>query len=241
MPLLPRLFFPPFLRMACLLGFVAAAPALSAREVLAIYLPGGGESIPKAHLVGAGASVEVELPQRNLSRPVELPGGDLVLAALAAPPSEGEKLPAEAPRVKIPSTWNRCILVFLGDPSNKVLPVRIIPVNANSMEFPKGHTLVWNLSDSTIAGQFGKERILLKPGESKGFQPPMQEFGSYPVGIDCLQKGADKPRAITRSMWQHDPEARQILFVTPQQGNILPRVWGVHDRVPPEKKEEKEP
>jgi len=36
-------------------------------------------------------------------------------------------------------------------------------------------------------------------------------------------------QATTRTGWQHDPESRQILFVTPQDGMEIPRVWGILD------------
>jgi len=212
-----------------LLLFCATA-GLHARELTAIYLPGTAGTIPKAHLIGASGVLEVELPQRNLSPTVKLPKGDLLLAALASPPPVGEKVPAGAPRVSIPASWERCILVFLGDEQNTVFPVKIIPVNASQMNFPKGNTLMFNLSNSSILAQFGKERIQLEAGKSGSFGAPIQGFGSYPVGIDCILRGESKHRAVCRSIWQHDPEVRQILFIIPQQDNAIPRVWGVVDR-----------
>lgn len=224
-----RFPFSSSLRAILWLLLASAVPLFAAREVRAIYLPGAGGALSKAYLVGSAGSVEVSLPQRNLSPEVNIPDGDLLFAVLPELPAEGQELPKGTPLVRIPAEWQRCMLIFLGDPTNKVFPARVIPINASVDDFPKGSTLVFNLSQTTLGGLFGEQRIVLKPGERKTFEPPIQDFGSYQVGIDCILKGEDQPRAICRSTWQHDPLARQILFVVPQHGQSVPRVWGVLD------------
>ena len=214
---------------ALILSLAALMSPVSAREVRTIYLPGSGEPLSKAHLIGAKVNLEIELPQRNLSSAVEIPKGDLRLVALSMPPESLEAIPQGAPQVRIPESWQRCILIFLGDSDNPVFPARIIPVNAGGVEFPKGTTRVYNLSNATIGGKFGNERIIVKPGKMETFNAPIRDFGSYPVAIDCILKDDAAPRAICRSNWQHDPEARQILFVVAQKGQPLPRVWSVLD------------
>ncbi len=226
----PILAFSRLLLAACLLLPLVATPRLSARDVRTIYLPGTGASLAKAYLMAQETALEVELPQRNLSPEVKLPNGDLTLIALPSAPVAGTPIPEGAPRCTIPASWQRCILIFLGDPKNTVFPVRIIPVDASTANFPKGSTRIYNLSKTTILGQFGKERIHLESGKSKSFSAPIQDFGGYPMGIDCIPEGEKTPRAICRSFWQHDPESRQILFVVPQVDHILPRVWGVLDK-----------
>ena len=215
---------------ACLTLLVVGSSGLQGREIRTIYLPGGCDLIPKAYLVGKETSIKVELPTRNLSSPVSLPKGDLILAALPSPPTEEGEIPRGAPQVKIPESWTRCILIFLGDRGNSVFPVRVMVVNASNEHFPVGSTIIYNLSNTTILGQFGKKQVRLEPGKSKSFSAPIDKFGGYPVAIDCLPRGEQKPRAVCRSFWQHDPESRQILFVIPQEGTVLPRVWGVLDR-----------
>lgn len=83
-----------------------------------------------------------------------------------------------------------------------------------------------------MGGVFGEQKIVLKAGEAKQFGAPIQGFGAYPVKIDCVPKGETVTRAVSRTMWQHDPRARQILFVVPQEGRLLPRLWSVVDRGP---------
>ena len=214
---------------ALILSLAALTSPVSAREMRTIYLPGSGGPLSKVHLIGAKVHLELELPQRNLSSAVEIPKGDLQLVALSKPPASPEDIPQGAPQILIPESWQRCILIFLGDPGNPVFPARIIPVNAGGVGFPKGTTRVYNLTDATIGGKFGTERILVKPGKTETFDAPMRDFGSYPVAIDCILKDDAAPRALCRSTWQHDPEARQILFVVAQKGQPLPRVWSVLD------------
>lgn len=133
------------------------------------------------------------------------------------------------PRIRIPADWQRCILILLGDPDNSTFPARIIPVNASALDFTKASTLVYNHSDATIGGKFGADRIVLKPGKAVRFNAPAQDFCSYPVEIDCIPKGTTTARAVCRSMWQHNPDARQILFVVPKKRQPIPRVWGIFD------------
>jgi len=216
---------------------LVSAGSSEGREIRAIYIPGPGEPIEKAFLVNPGNSIEIGLPQRNLSDEVRLPNGDLVMAVLPAPPAEGAEIPAGAPMVRIPEAWKRCLLIFLGDPKNKVFPMRVLPVNASAADFPKGKTLIYNLSSATLQARMGSRNVVLEPGKSKTLDAPRPDFGPYPVAIDCVPAGETVPRAISRSTWQHDPDARQILFVTPQDGMKIPRIWGIldHSEDKPEK------
>ena len=88
-------------------------------------------------------------------------------------------------------------------------------------------------------GKFGEELITVRPGKTASLKPPISKFGDYPVAIDCVFPGDKKPTAICRSSWQHDPEVRQILFVTPAPGFKVPRVWGILDRQAKEEQKEK--
>ena len=220
----PRLL----LTLGCLLAL--AMPSTAARKARAIFISPGGSPLQKAVLFTGAHYADVELPQRNLSPEVDLPDGDLLVAILPSPLAEGEKLPAEAPKIKIPAAWARCILLFFPDPSNRVFPARVLPVNASAADFPKGHTLIYNVSTAAIMAKFGDVLVSVKPGGIASLKPPIPGFGDYLVAIDCLLPGDTKPTAICRSSWQHDPDVRQILFITPTPGLKFPRVWGLPDR-----------
>lgn len=205
-------------------------PCQAARKARAIFIQPGEQALEKAMLFTGSEYAEIELPQRNLSAEVDLPDGDLVLAVLPSKLVGDAKVPADAPIVKIPEAWSRCLLLFFPDPTNKTFPARVIPVNASTADFPNGHTLIYNVTRAAIMAKFGEQVVKVMPGKSASVKPPIAGFGDYLVAIDCAFPGDTKPTAICRSTWQHDPSARQIMLVTPAPGYKVPRVWGILDR-----------
>ncbi len=222
------------LKLIPLVLALCSLPAAAGRIALTIFLDSPAGATESAVLFSEKGLVDITLPKRNLSQEFDLPGGDLLLAALPSRLKEGEPLPKGAPTVLIPESWNRCILLFFPDPSNDTFPVRIIPVNASQAVFPLGKTLVFNLSDARLIASFGGQKVSIPSSEQGIIEAPIQEFGSYPVAIDFLPENSETPVAVCRTTWQHDPESRQILFVIP--GGKVPRIWGVMDR--PENVEE---
>ncbi len=216
------------LKLIPLVLSLSCLSANAARTALTIFLDSPAGAPESAVLVSEKGSLEVTLPKRNLSQEFDLPGGDLLLAALQSHPKEGEAPPKDTPTVRIPESWNRCILLFFPDPSNDTFPVRIIPVNATQAVFPLGKTLVFNLSDAKLIASFGGQKVSIPSSEQGIIEAPIKEFGSYPVAIDFLPENSETPLAVCRTTWQHDPESRQILFVVP--GGKVPRIWGVMDR-----------
>lgn len=196
----------------------------------AVFIQPANLEHSKAFLVAGDKAVEIELPQRNFSPEVELPDGALQVSILSNLPPAGTPVPAEAPQFTLPESWSRCLLLFFPDPSNSVFPAKVIPVNASTADFPKGHTLIYNVTSATISARFGSETVKVAPGKNAALKPPIANFGDYEVAIDCAFPGDKEPTAVCRSTWQHDPEARQVLFVTPSPGYKVPRVWGILDR-----------
>ncbi|MEO8614280.1 MAG: hypothetical protein ABI600_04005 [Luteolibacter sp.] len=221
-----------FLATAFFLLFLSL-PSEAARKARAIFIQPPDDPIASAILHTETRNDKIELPQRNLSPEVELPDGDLVVTVLDQVPPPKTPIDPSAPTFKIPAAWTRCILLFFPDPSSKSFPVRVIPVNASSDDFKMGHTLIYNVSPATVIGKFGEQIVRIAPGRTGTVNPPISGFGSYPVAIDCTYPASGEPVAICRSSWQHDPEARQILFITPNPGKKVPRIWGVLDRQEP--------
>lgn len=217
------------LAAVCLAAFTL--PAAAARKARAIFIQPPEPVAEKATLFTGTVYAEIELPQRNLSPEVDLPDGDLTLVVLPGKLAPDAKVPEGAPKFIIPAAWSRCILLFFPDPSNKVFPARVIPVNASTENFPNGDTLIYNVSTAAIMGKFGTQVVKVMPGKSSIVKPPISGFGDYEVAIDCAFPDDTKPTAVCRSTWQHDPDVRQILFVTPPTpGYKVPRVWGILDR-----------
>lgn len=211
---------------------MSVLPATAACKVKAIFVQPPDGVPDRAVLVAGQRFMDVELPQRNFSPAVELPAGALVVGVLPTKPAQSE-MPAGAPSFTIPEAWTDCILLFFHDPSNKVFPAKIIPVNASSADFPLGHTVIFNVSPATVMAKFGEEIARVAPAKSVTVKPPRSGSGDYPIAIDCSYPGDKEPTALCRSTWQHEANARQILFVTPLQGQKTPRIWGVLDRQEP--------
>jgi hypothetical protein len=208
------------------LSLVSAAHS---REVLTILVPGPYDAPKEAYLSNGKTSIRLDLPQRNLSQEVEIPDGELVMAVLPKPPENPDQIAPTAPTVRIPEAWERCLLIFIPDRETKIFPFRVIPIDISGSKLANGKTLVCNLTDKDIGVRLDQRKAHVEPGQSATIEAPRRDFGPYPVAIDCLIKGEKTPRAICRSMWQHDPDSRQILFVIPQDGREIPRVWGVLD------------
>jgi hypothetical protein len=207
--------------------YLSIFPALAACRVKAIFVEPLTDVPETAVLSTGGRFMEIGLPQRNLSDAVVMPAGGLVVAVLADKPDE---IPAAAPRFRIPEAWTDCILLFFHDSGNTVFPARVIPVNASSADFPLGHTVIFNVSAASVMAKLGREIVHVKPGQTVSVKPPRSGSGDFPIAIDCAYPGDKQPTALCRSTWQHEANARQILFVTPQPERKVPRVWGILDR-----------
>lgn len=233
----------PASKLGCFLGitalFLTCALPAHARKARAIFIQPPDTTLGSVMLYTGKEYVEIELPSRNLSPEVDLPDGELTTFALTARLPAGQSVPAEAPKFVIPENWKRCILLFFPDPSRRPLPVRIIPVNASTTDFPMGHTKIYNVTQSTVAAKFGDEIVKIAPGQTASYKAPVSGYASYPVAIDCQFPGEKDPLAVCRTNWQNEPEARQIMFVTPAPGYKVPRIWGILDKET-DRKEEKQ-
>jgi len=176
-----------------------------------------------------GEVLEVKLPQRNLSKKVELPAGALTVAILKTAVNEGEKIPAEAQKITIPENWTNCIVIFFPDRKNKIFPARAVIVNSSDAAFPKGDTMVYNLTNTLFLGDFGSKKLVVNPRKSGLLKAPRDKKVAYPVVLNCRLPKTKQNRVITRSKWVHHPKARKLVFVTPVEGRDLPRVWGLLD------------
>lgn len=207
---------------------LSAAPSYACK-VKAIFVEPADDAPDKAVLVVGKNFVDIDLPQRNLSTPIEITGGEIGIGVLPTKPSQLD-MPASMPRFIIPPEWTHCILIFFHDPANKVFPARIIPVNTSAADFPPGHTIIFNVTTATLAAKFGSDLVRVMPGKSVIVKPPRAGSGDYPIAIDFANPGDKQPTALCRSTWQHEAAARQFLFVTSIPGQKMPRVWGVLDR-----------
>ncbi len=202
----------------------------SARTIRTIFVEPPPNTPEKVFLFTGKEYIETELAFKSLSAEIEIPAGQLALAVLPNKLAADAKVPEQAPKITIPESWDRCILLFFPDPANSVLKARVMPLNASQGDFPKGSTRIFNVSNAAIYAKFGAEGAKITPGQVATVKAPRSGFGDFPVAVDCMLPGETKPRALCRTSWQHDPESRQIMFVTPVEGYTVPKMWGVLDR-----------
>lgn len=217
------------LQVIVLCFILPSLPCGAARAMRTLFIAPGDSTLRNCVLVDGTQSRPVELPQRNLSAPIMLSDGDVVLYALPKALAEGEKIPATAPSARIPESWTRCILVFMPDPQNKVLPVTITPVDASDSKMPLGHTLLINCTKATLHAKFANETVTCMPARTVLVKPPRADHGDYPIAIDCTYPDDMIRRPVCRSTWNHNPTVRQFLFAIPDRYRKLPHIWGVND------------
>jgi len=215
----------------CIIASLAPTAAFSQkasdRSVRSIFFKRPVEITATAALAHAGGSISISLPAMSLSDPATLPPGDLVLAVLPKPPAPGSPIPPGAPSVRIPAAWSRVLLLFFPDPDNKIFPVRVLPYDGSIPSFKPGEMLCLNLSNAAVGGLLGEAKFRINPGKSAVLKPSMHEVGDYPVVVDCLLKGETSTRPLCRTVWRHDPETRQILFIVNADDRRVPRIWSV--------------
>ena len=211
------------------LGLATAAD----RIAKAIFVEPPKDAPEKVFLISADKTgIEIELPSRNLSPDIVLPKGDLVLAVLPRMLSEDEEIPKGAPIIRIPKAWSRTYLVFAFSKANKVFPIEVLPVNGSVSQFPLGHSRIINFTPAMVKGQFGENIITVGPNKVEDMAPPRRDFGAYPVNVDYIMKGDEKPTSLMRSRWQHDPQSRQLLLITMSPTAKYPRIRGIQDKIP---------
>lgn len=214
--------------LAAALAPVVACPVKAAqRSARAVFFKRPAGLAESAVLVHAGGGIPITLPAMNLSEPVGLPAGDLVLAVLPQAPAAGRPIPPDAPQVRIPGAWPQVLLLFFHDPTNKIFPVRVLPFDGSTGSFKPGEMLCLNLSTAVVGGTLGEAKFRISPGKTAVLKPSVREAGDYPVAVDCLLKGEASPRPLCRTSWRHDLETRQILFIINPDDRPVPRIWSV--------------
>ena len=210
-------------------ALVLAPSVGAARSVKAIFLGASSHSPVKAHLVMGEKSVEIELPRSYLSGKVEIPDGDLIVAVSPRAPLANTPLDPALPSVQIPESSKSGLLLFLPDPKNKAFPVRVMFIDKSSASFPRGHSLLFNLSGGTIAAKFGDQDVLIQPNKSQLISPPDSDTVDYKTAVAVRYQENERWTVFYRSIWRLNPNAHKLVFVTATPGRKYPRIWSVLD------------
>lgn len=183
----------------------------------------------KLHLFDGQKTQEVELSKMNFSPVYVLPGGPLNLRLLSSPPSDPQKIPAEAPSAQVPEKMVDFYLVLTSDPTNKVAPVRMQIIDAGFDKVKSGQMLWFNLTPNTIGGVVGSQRLVVQPNSRTVLDAPSLKTGEYPIQLYFQIPSDDRTHPLCSTSWGHDPRGRNIVFISTAPNSRTPRVRGYID------------
>jgi hypothetical protein len=201
-----------------------------------LYLNGPQSDTGPYFLFDGAETHEVNLPRLSLSPVYDLRPGDLKLWLLRKPVADVESLPEGAPTVLVPAGVRDFYLICTTDNANKVVPIQMRLVNANTEKIGRGEMLWFNLTKKPLAGTVGSRTLRLEPGATSLVQEPVTGNKEYPIELYFRVEGDDRTHPLIESQWSHDPRTRSIVFVFDEGKRRAPRVMAFSDfRMPKEK------
>ena len=102
-------------------------------------------------------------------------------------------------------------------------------INAAVSNFPRGHMLWFNLTDSKVGGIIGSGKLLIAPNSSTLLPPPATKMEDYHVNIHFIPPGKESPEPLCETNWTHDPRSRGVYFILKPAGSLVPRILGFPD------------
>lgn len=201
-----------------------------------LYLNGPQADSGPYYLFDGAETHAVKLPRFSLSPVYDLRPGDLKLWLLSKPVADVESVPEGTPSVLVPAGVRDFYLICAIDPTNKVVPIQMRLVNANTEKIGRGEMLWFNLTKKALAGTVGSQTLRLGPGATSLVQEPATGNKDYPIELYFRVEGDDRTHPLIESQWSHDPRTRSIVFVFDEGKRRAPRVMAFSDfRMPKEK------
>lgn len=213
--------------LICLIGNLTAAGYQRTCRIL--YLGAPADAPKKLFLFDGKTAQEVELPSMNFSPIYYLQSGSIVLAMLPSAPATPEKISADAPSVVIQESVTDIYLLLSYDPNNRIAPVKMQAIDVNPANFKKGQMLWFNLTNKTVGGQVGIEKLLIKPNTRLILKAPARGKGDYPVNLNFRIPGKPSLYPLCETRWQYQSQSRSVFFVVNQSGSRTPRIVGFSD------------
>jgi hypothetical protein len=201
-----------------------------------IFLDPPRDAIREVQLFDGVASRKIRLHSKNLSEVIKLPGGDLVLGMTPDPVLNSEDFPKGAPTVKIPAKVTDFYLIVVSDPENKILPLRMLPVDVADKKPKLGQTLWINLTPHAIKGELGKESLTVPPESRVIGEAPLPASGYYKAEFQYQANGEGEFLQVMRKSWWFDAKSKNLGFII-SSGRILPRIFTLRDKIAPKKKQ----
>ncbi len=220
--------FPVFatLLLSCLPAFSAGD---GGKRACRIIFPDRPRDAPtEVYLFDGTASRKVELPNMNFSEVIRLPSGKLVLGMADAPVAKPDQIPPGAPTAEIANNVGDFYLIVVSDPDNKVLPLRILPVDAGDERPEPGQTLWINLSERAISGTLGNESIDVPAGARVLAKAPLPVSGYYKAEFLFRAKDETSFQPVMNKSWWFDAKSKNLGFII-DTGSRLPKIFSFRD------------
>lgn len=220
----------------CLAAVSAAQEAAHTARILFLNGPQGAAG--PYYLFDGEKAQEVELPRMSFSPVYELRPGNLKLWLLDKPPADAKSVPEGAPFVLVPAGVTNFYLICGVDASNKILPIQMRLVNADSDKIGRGEMLWFNLTAKALVGKVGSRDLRLGPEATYLVKEPANGYENYPIELYFRVQGDERTHPLIESQWRHDPRTRSVVFVFDEGKRRAPRVMAFSDfRMPKEKEE----
>jgi len=216
--------------LSCM-AFPAIAQDIKDSRSFRVIFPLAADDAPKSIFLLDGKQCrEIELPRFSLSEPIVLPDGELTLSFSEKQLELGDAALKEAPSVHIGKETAEFYLVVTGpagDDGKPVLNFRL--VNAGSDRFTKGEMIWLNLSESTVTGQVGTQRLDIEPGREMVLDAPATDGPTYPVELNFTHPQAKGQRPLMENQWRHDPQSRVLAIIIQNGNQKAPRIVSFSD------------
>ena len=166
----------------------------------------------------------------NFSEVVDLPFGEITITMAPKPitATDREEIPKAYPKLRLSEEVRNFYLFLSPNKDNKVMPLRMQPVNIDSRKFKLGSTLWYNFTNHKIAAKIGKAKLALNPKKSAIVEKPRDDSGYYDAAFIFQRNSKGDFLKITEQRWWLDASSRYVGFIS-DRGGRLPRIYFFRD------------
>ena len=138
--------------------------------------------------------------------------------------SYSTKIPPAAPGVAVAEGLGDFHLIVTSDPAKMIAPVRMQVINAGADKLKSGQTLWFNLTNTTVGGTVGSEKLVIQPNSRVILDQPSGINQDYPVNLTFRLPGDERLYPLCETKWRHDPRSRSVAFIIAEKGVRTPLV-----------------
>ncbi len=163
-----------------------------------------------------------ELPRWHFSPAMKIKAGEIVMTFTPKAIVAGDKIPKEAPKVKIPKNWRKFLLLVLPDPKNEYFPIKVKAIDASSNAYKEGDIYFINFSKATVFGHIGEKKLVLRAGRKKIISSNSSGgSGDCVAQLDFFIGDKTKTHRFIRQTWNHSSKTRRMIFILPKKNGGL--------------------